>query len=257
MNRTKKQGGRYLLLVLLMAVAAVSSCQKEKDYFLDSGQANPYFKGTIVDYLNAKPFYFDSVALIVNLAGMDSILAHDSVTFFAPTDRSIERLISAVNDELFYLQYDTIRTLQDVPANIWRKYLSRYMFHGANQLKDYPQIDYDLLVNYPGQGFLSWGGAPMNIGVIYYNDNGVKYVGYRQLSIAYIPDVSAPTRNWSVNYVASCNILTDNGVVHVLADGNPQMGDQSPSGANLYFGFDISGFTNDMETILARGEGGD
>jgi hypothetical protein len=255
MNRIKKHGGHYLLLIVLLA-AVLSSCQKSKDYYLDSGQANPYFKGTVMDYLDAKPFYFDSLALIVKLAGLDSVLTNDSVTLFAPMDPSIARLINAANSELFFAQYDTIRTLQDVPGNIWRKYLSRYIFHGANQLKDYPQIDYDLLVNYPGQGYLSWDGAPMNIGVIYYNDNGVKYVGYRQLSIAYIPDVSSPTFNWTVNYVGSSNILTDNGVVHVLSDGNPQMGDQSPSGANPFFGFDIDGFINDMSTIMARGENG-
>lgn len=252
----KKYGGRYLWVILLIVAAGMSSCQKSKDYYLDSGQANPYFRGTIVDYLNAKPFYFDSVVVAVKLAGLDSILATDSVTFFAPTDRFIMRLINDINDRLFNLQYDTIRTLQDVPGNIWRKYLTRYMFHGANQLKDYPQIDYDLLVNYPGQGYLSWDGTPMNVGVVYYNNNGVKYVGYRQLSIAYIPDVSRPTSNWSINYVASCNILTDNGVVHVLSDGNPQMGDPRPANANSYFGFDYFSFLQDMEAIMARGENG-
>lgn len=256
MKRIQKNGGHYLLVLLLMAAAVLSSCQKSKDYYLDSGQANPFFRGTVMDYLDSKPFYFDSTTLVIKLAGLDSVLSHDSVTFFAPMDRSIGRLVEATNAVLFSLQYDTIRTLQDVPGNIWRKYLTRYMFHGANQLKDYPQIDYDLLVNYPGQGYLSWDGTPMNIGVVYYNDNGVKYVGYRQLSIAYIPDLSDPLNNWLINYVASCNILTDNGVVHVLSDGNPQMGNQSPNNANPFFGFDIDGFINDMETVLARGENG-
>lgn len=237
----KKHREKYFLVIIAMAMLSLTACQKESKYYLDSGLANPYFKGTVVDYLNAKPFYFDSVATVVRLAGMDSILRSDTVTFFAPTDHSLQQLIQSTNQFLYAFGYDTIRTLQDVPAVVWRKYLSRYIFHGANQLKDYPQIDYDLLVNYPGQGYLSWDGAPMNIGVVYNDNNGVKYVGYRQLTIAYIPDISAPTSNWTIGYVASCNILTDNGVVHVLSD------------AHTYFGFDLSGFLLDMRTVMSGG----
>jgi hypothetical protein len=235
----KKHGGSYLLLIMTLGIIGLSSCQKTKNYYLDSGLANPYFKGSVIDYLNAKPFYFDSVALVSKLAGMDSILTKDTVTFFAPTDRSILRLIRQINSQLYSLRYDTVKTLQDIPGNIWRKYLNRYIFHGANQLKDYPQVDYDLPVNYPGQGYISWDGTPMNIGVIYNSDNGVKYVGYRQLSIAYIPDVSNPQANWIIAYVASCNILTNNGVVHVLSD------------AHTYFGFSDDEFLNDMESVMS------
>lgn len=242
MNFIKKHS--HLLLLAVTVLTGLAACQKEKDYYLDSGLANPYFKGTVVDYMNAKPFYFDSLSLVAKLAGMDSILTNDTVTFFAPTDRSILRLIKRTNNELYSLRYDTIKTLQDVPATIWRKYLSRYIFHGINKLKDYPQIDYDLVLTYPGQGYLSWDGTPMNIGVVYHDDNGVKYVGYRQLSLAYIPDVSNPViGTWIIAFVASCNILTDNGVVHVLND------------EHTYFGFSKEEFVNDMESVMSRGGG--
>lgn len=236
-----KLKGIRALVVLALAVCGFSSCQKEKDYYLDSGLANPYFKGNVVDYLNAKPFYFDTVANIIELADMDSVFQQDTVTFFAPTDRSVLRLIQETNHWLYVGGYDTIRALTDVPAPIWRKYLTRYLFHGENQLKDYPQIDYDLLTSYPGQGYLSWDGQPMNIGVVYNDVNNVKYAGYRQLTIAYIPDISEPTSGWIQANVASSNILTDNGVVHVLSD------------EHTYFGFDEDEFLADMSTILVSG----
>lgn len=241
MNKVKKNG--FLLLIGFLFLG-LSACQKEKDYYLDSGMANPYFDGTVEDYLNAKPFYFDSVTAVIRLSGMEDIFTSDSlggITFFAPTDRSLLRLINDVNEGLYALGYDTIRALQDVPDVVWKKYLSRYVFHGVNQLKDYPQIDYDLLANYPGQAYLSWGGAAMNIGVVYHDDNGVKYVGYRQLSIAYIPDVSDPMNNVTIGYVASCNILTNTGVVHVLND------------EHVYFGFDEVEFLQDMEAVMRSG----
>lgn len=240
MRKCKSLTNNFLLAGVFL-VCCFSACQKESSYFKDSGLANPYFKGTIMDYLDAKPFYFDSVALVAQLSGLDTILDKSTVTFFAPTDRSIMRLIKETNDRLYTFQYDTIRTLSDVPRNIWRKYLSRYIFHGANQLKDYPQIDYGLRITYPGQGYLSWDGTPMNIGVIYNDQNGVKYVGYRQLSIAYIPDISNPKDNWVIAKVASSNILTDNGVVHVLSD------------EHTYFGFVRDEFINDMEIVMSSG----
>src|SRR5699024_1830405 len=224
MHYKRKHSVNVFVLTVIILILGLSACQKSEDYYLDSGLAVPYFKGTTMDYLQSKPFYFDSVAFVAQLAEMDSLLAHDSVTFFAPTDRSILRLIKITNDYLYAQRYDTIRTLQDVPRVVWQKYLSRYMFHGYYKLKDYPQINYDQLVKFPGQGYLSWDGTPMNIGVVYHDNNGVKYVGYRQLSIAYIPDLSAPTEGWFKAYVASSNILTDNGVVHVLSDNHTYFG---------------------------------
>ncbi len=226
------------LLLLLIAGIGLSSCKK--DYYLDSGLANPYFDGTVVDYLNAQSFYFDSVAAVVKLAGMEDVFTKDTITFFAPTDYSIRNLITGTNSFLYAGGFDTIRTLQDVPPEIWRKYLTLYLFHGANQLKDYPQIDYNLLINFPGQTYYSWDNQPMNIGVIYNSDNGVKYVGYRQLSIAYIPDAAAPKDNWNRSQVASCNILTKNGVVHVLNAGHST------------FGFDLYKFANDVQAAFAN-----
>jgi len=226
------------LLLLIIVVTGLSSCKK--DYYLDSGLANPYFDGTIVDYFNAKPFYFDSVAAIVKLAGMEDEFTKDTITFFSPTDYSVQNLIVETNKILYGQGFDTIRTLQDVPPEIWRKYLTLYLFRGANQLKDYPQIDYNLRINFPGQTYYSWDNQPMNIGVVYNSDNGVKYVGYRQLSIAYIPDAARPTEDWNIAFVASCNILTKNGVVHVL------------SADHSIFGFNQYRFADDVRVAFAN-----
>lgn len=241
--KLKKHSNGWLISIFLgMAfLFSMASCKKD-DYYKDSGLTKPTFDGTTMDYLDSLPFYFDSVATVVRLAGMEDVFQQDTLTFFAPTDLQIQRLFSITNLVLYASGYDTIRTLNDVPAQIWRKYLTRYMFHGRNQLKDYPQIDYDLLITYPGQGYLSWDGAPMNIGVVYHDENKVKYVGYRQLTIAYIPDLAHPTENWTYNEVGSSNIFTYNGVVHVI---NENLGP--------IFGFDPDQFIEDMEAIFATG----
>jgi hypothetical protein len=226
--------------VLIGILVLIASCKKD-NYYKDSGSHDPHFKGSTMDYLDSVPFYFDSVAAVVRLAGMEEVFKSDTLTFFAPTDKSIRNLIKELNYSLYVQGYDTVKVLADIPSSIWQNYLQMYMFHGANQLKDYPQIDYNLVSIYPGQGYLSWNGTPMNIGVIYNDDNGVKYVGYRQLSIAYIPDPARPRDNWYTEFVASSNILTNNGVVHTLNMNH------------LYFGFNINKFISDMKALSENG----
>lgn len=231
---------RTILCIMAALILGLCACKKDQ-YYHDSGVHDPAYKGTTLDYLDAVPLYFDTVAAIVRLAGMEEVFNTDTLTFFAPTDRSVLRLLRELNYNLYRQGHDTIRTLADVPQRIWYKYLQLYMFHGRNELKDYPQIDYNLLNTYPGQGYLSWNGTPMNIGVVFNDDNGVKYVGYRQLSIAYIPDPAKPRDNWIIDYVASCNITTYNGVVHTLTDDH------------YYFGFNVYLFLQDMIAQMENG----
>jgi hypothetical protein len=228
---------KYVLMGLLLLVCA---CKKDQ-YYKDSGSHDPRFKGSTIAYLDSNPFYYDTIAAVVRLAGMEEVFKSDTITFFAPPDNSVRNIMRELNYQLFRSGYDTLKVLGDIPAAVWAKYLSLYTFHGANQLKDYPQIDYNLVNVYPGQGYLSWGGEPMNIGVIYNDDNGVKYVGYRQLSIAYIPDPARPLWNWYVERVASSNILTDNGVVHTLNNNH------------YFFGFTISRLIADVEAAMQNG----
>ena len=227
-----------LIIIFLIAFCA---CKKD-NYYKDSGTQDPHFNGNTLAYLDSVPFYFDSLATIVRLAGMQEVFEKDTLTFFAPTDRSILYLIQTLNTNLFRQGYDTVKALSDIPQSIWQKYLQRYMFHGANQLKDYPQIDFSLRSIYPGQDYLSWNNTPMNIGVVYNDDNGVKYVGYRQLTISFIPNPASPMDNWNTAFIASCNILTDNGVVHTL-DKN-----------HNFFGFDQVSFISDV--IVSQQTGG-
>ncbi|WPQ65234.1 fasciclin domain-containing protein [Chitinophaga sancti] len=229
-----------MILFSTLILMSLFACKKD-EYYRDSGTQDPHFNGNALAYLDAVPFFFDSLAQIVRLSGMEDVFTKDTLTFFAPTDRSIMNLVELMNDNLYMYGYDTIKTLSDVPQVVWQKYLQRYMFHGANQLKDYPQIDFSLKSIYPGQDYLSWNNTTMNIGAIYTDDNGVKYVGYRQLTISYIPDLTYPYDNWNTAMVSSSNILTDNGVVHTLdKDHN-------------YFGFDIEAFLYDMISVMQTG----
>ncbi|TSJ43055.1 hypothetical protein FO440_02365 [Mucilaginibacter corticis] len=230
---------KYLALVIcsVLLAVSVSSCKKD-NYYKDGGLAKANFNGSILQYLQSNP-KFDTIAQIVKLAGMEDILSKEDITFFAPTDEVIRRTIGLVNSNipyvsgglnqsLFELNKDTIKTLDEIPQATWRKYLMRYVLKGKYLLKDFPQLDFDLRPQYPGGYYYGYNGDLDAIGVVYnsvINKNTsnnttttIRYAGYRQLCIASIVDPSNPSNFYNVSApVATSDIQASNGVVHVLA----------------------------------------
>lgn len=206
--------------VLLLAVALFTGCKKDQ-YFFDTGVHEAKFDGTITDYLNSKPIIFDSLSRVIKLAGMEEVISKENVTLFAPTSSSIHRSVNLLNFVLRQTGRDTISKLEQLKPAFWRQMLSMYVFKGSSRLKDYPQVDTLALNAYPGQGYTSYSsgtepGRSMNIGVVYNDAGGVKYAGYRQLLLSYIPDLSTPKLGFINNLVSSSDIAPSNGIVHVL-----------------------------------------
>src|SRR3546814_731174 len=194
----------------------------------------------MLEFLQSKPVEFDTSAQLINRARLEDVFQTGDVTFFAPSDTEVKDLIGYVgrnetlNNELYELGKGTIKVLADVDSLIWKKYLERHLFRGSNFLADYPQIDLGLRQIYPGENYYSLNNTVLNIGVVYHDVNGVKYAGYRQLSISYIPDVSRPNENWFTTMISSSDIKPINGVVHTL------------SKEKALFGFDHGEFIDDV-----------
>lgn len=213
---------QFVLATMLMLLLA--ACNKN-DYYRDGGTNSGKFNGNIVEFLAANPQQFDTLVRVIRLAGMENIFSTDTVTLFAPADNSFKRLIETVNPQLFRAGKDTIMTLEDIPQAVWRKYLSLYVFRGANKQKDFPQLDITAKNIFPGQNTLSYDGEVLNIGVNY-GDAGttqtgiIKYAGYRQLYLSFIPDIAQPFDNWNTVRVSSSDTELLNGVVHALYADN-------------------------------------
>lgn len=222
MNKFNKN--TVLLTLALIIVGLALSCKKYEHY-IDGGVKEAKFDGTILQYLQSKPLHFDTLTQVIKIAGMESVFSNDNITFFAPTDPTIGKAIRTLNKELLSTGKDTVSKLTDVKPAVWKTVLSLYLFKGTNRLKDYSQVDTLALNTYKGQGYLSYNSTPMNIGVVY-NDAvtnagstsevRVKYAGYRQLMISYIPDLSRPQAFWINALVASSDINPTNGIVHAL-----------------------------------------
>ena len=200
-----------------MLLIFLTACKKDQ-YYVDGGVSEPNFEGNMLQYLESKPFYFDTLATVIKLAGLQENFEKDEMTFFAPTDNSIKRALVNANKALYEAGNDTILNLDEIDSEIWRKYIMRYMFKGANKLNDYPQLDTRLLAVYPGQNYLSYNNTVFNIGVIYDDVNGIKYGGYRHIVISYLNNLDTPNQNWTTINVSSSDIKPINGVVHTLTD---------------------------------------
>lgn len=204
------------LLLLAVVTILFASCEKNT-YYIDGGKSDPKIKGTVLEFLKSKPA-FDSVAQVVEIAGMEDVFRDSIITFFAPTDLVIKETVRVLNANLFFEGKDTIQKLDDVNPLLWRKYLSKYIMRGKNKLQDFPQIDFDIRTVYPGANTYDYTGAHLyNIGVVRNDQNGIRYAGYRQLAYTFIPDPAFPLENWRTAAVATSDLEPTNGVVHVLA----------------------------------------
>lgn len=214
---------KTIIAVLVIAACFLAGCKKDS-YYYDTGVHQAKYDGTILDYLKAKPFIFDSLVMAIKVAGMEDVFQKENVTFFAPPSSCIHKAIVNLNADLRNNGKDTVSQLGQVQPQVWKDMLSEYVFKDTYLLKDIPQVDTLALTAFPGQGYVSYGGRTMNIGVFYNSANGVKYVGYRQLILSYIPDFSNPTVGLLNVPIATSDIQPTNGVIHALQFQNHVLG---------------------------------
>lgn len=204
---------KTIAIIAVLLTICFSGCKK---YYFDSGVHDPKFNGSSVQYMAEKKPFFDSTLMVIELAGMKNVIENEEVTFFAPPGGCITRAVIGLNRRLHFNGKDTVKKLDQIKPEVWKNLLSNYIFKGKNLLKDYPQRDTISYVAYPGHNYTSYSGRIMNIGVIFSDAGGVQYAGYRQLFLSYIPDLSNPQIALRNIPVATSDIQTNNGVIHVL-----------------------------------------
>lgn len=218
------------IILFSVAITMFSACQKDK-YFFDSGTQKGTYNGSILSYLKSNTTYFKTLTDVIAIAGMEDVFDKQNITFFAPTSASINNSVRGLNQFLKQNGRDTVSQLAQIKPEAWKELLSKYVFTGTNKLKDYPQLDTLNMAAFPGQGYTSVSGRTMNIGVLY-NDavsydedkvekSRVKYAGYRQLYISYIPNYANPKVGLINAPVATSDIAPTNGIIHVLTQSAP------------------------------------
>lgn len=200
-------------LALLIALGAIGMAACKKDYYEDSGLQRGVYDMSGYDWLKTNPMYFDSLVTIIRLAGLENVVKDSTITFFAPTDKAIKEAMDIVHEWRYNEFKDTLK-LEEVPAEVWRKYLSRYIFKEKYLLKDIPRLAPSLPDLFPGMNMESWEGYILNLGVLYSDYNGTKDVGPRTVVICDIGSLDNPF--YEVNRVATSDLQPRNCVIHIL-----------------------------------------
>lgn len=210
----------HLLVAFILVPVFMNNCTDDS-YLIDGGTSNPNFDGTIMEFLQSRSpendpdnDYFSDLVRIIRLADMEEVIEQENITLFAPTNWSIRSSMNFLNRLWYQSGQDSVKNLAQIKPAVWKEFLSMYIIEDRYRLKDIPQIDTTAIAAYPGQTYISYGGTPMNAGVVYGDANGVKYVGPRQILYSYIYDITiSDMRN---AYVATSDIQPRNGVVHVI-----------------------------------------
>lgn len=204
---------RTLFLIAFCYLCGVS-CQ-DKSYLDDGGKASPQYNGTVMQFLESRPDLFKKLVSVIHYAGMENTFQNGNITFFAPTDYSINRSMQKLNNYWYNIQgKDSVSQIEQIKPEVWKDLLSMYIIPEKYVAKDIPQLDTVAMDAYPGQAYVSENGRAMNLGVVYHDANGVKYAGYRQLLFSYVNDFV--NKDLTNAYVATSDIQPNNGVVHVL-----------------------------------------
>lgn len=209
-----------IAVLLLITSICFGNCAND-DYLVDGGKSNPYYDGTILEFLHSrsnvsdpKNNYFSDLVKIIEQAGMEKVLEQENITFFAPTNWAISRSMNALNRVWYASGNDSVKDLRQISPEVWKEFLSMYILKEKLLLKDIPQIDTTAIAAYPGQVYISYGGTPMNAGVVYGDVNGVKYAGPRQILFSYIYDITV--NDMENAYIATSDIQPRNGALHVI-----------------------------------------
>src|SRR5690606_36814851 len=92
-----------VILLALICQVCVISCQ-DKTYLADRGTADLYYNGTIMHFLESRPDLFKDLVEVIHYAEMEDVFDRDEITFFAPTDWSIQRSMEELNNYWYNME---------------------------------------------------------------------------------------------------------------------------------------------------------
>ncbi len=122
----------YGLLLFVVTMAMFSACKKS-DYLIGGSLNQVKVNITTYDYLKNNPHHlFDTLVMLIDAAGLKDSINQPGITFFAPTDYSIDnylykKTLQEQNVNIFSLY--TIDTLIKYDLDSFKYYIGEYIVH--------------------------------------------------------------------------------------------------------------------------------
>lgn len=190
-------------IVGMALLVMVASCTK--DDFHKTGVSNGRFDGSMLEYMKAHHYDWDSTVLMVEQAGLESLFDGDEpITFFGPTNLSILR----------YMLRNNIERVKDMTPEFCRETLLRHVMKGKMKRTEFPygtaSSEAGEVVGKDGGFYTMMGGNRIWAYTRKGEYNGVKEAG------ALLLHISSIDKNKKID-IASGDIEPDNGMVHSLS----------------------------------------
>jgi hypothetical protein len=174
----------WILPLILMIIV---SCKKQ-DYITGGHMSNPISDQTTYDYLKGNSMHlFDTLLLLVDAAGLKDAINQSGITFFAPTDYSIDG----------YLQARTLAAQKIDPNKVYS--LDTMLKYDLDRLKDsltmyiVPQtLPFSVLTQ---NGLVYPTGLPGDSVVVSYETTENANLGYSSL-VSNVPQLVYFTQLW-------------------------------------------------------------
>lgn len=203
------------IIILLSVVGSFLACDTKQNV-IDTGVSNPYFEGTIMEYLRSHEKNWDYTVQLIEHSGLVDLFegrvdSCPEITFWAPPSYAIQRFILESQEKqesgAIYLN------VNEIPPLLCRKFILNHVVKGVYLKKDIGYINKDYLVNDEkqdgGTDMTCLGGDKLRAYLSTSSWAGVTDAGPVHLGLF------SMTRNTGIQ-VATADIQPINGVVHAL-----------------------------------------
>lgn len=202
----------YRLLGLMSVVVLMASCLK--DNYIDTGLSNGRFNGSLLKYMEANSYDWDSTVILVRHAGPRMVRIFEGkdpefpeVTFLGPTNNSIRR---------YLIQYG-YKQVTDLDPQWCESVLLKHLMKGKIYLDDIPagrptERGEPIGVGTGGKDYTTLSGQTVWLFTIRGTYNGLPEKGAKQIQ-------GFTIYSWKRIFIASSNIEPDHCVVHSLYYG--------------------------------------
>ena len=203
------------ILILFIFIGTVWACDTQQDV-IDTGVSNPYFEGTIMDYLRAHKKNWDYTIQMIEHAGLVDLFEgrvddYPEITFWAPPSYSIQRFVLESQKE--QIEGKIYMTVNNIPKELCRQYILMHVVKGKHLKESIGYINKDYFIGDEkqdgGSDFTCLGGNVLRAYLKTSSWAGVADVGPVSLGLYSI------TKETEI-LVATPDIQPINGVVHAL-----------------------------------------
>lgn len=196
----------YTLLLTLIFTAC------EKDEYIDTGKADPYFKGSILGFLQANPEEFSLTLEVIQAAGLNDVFDgsnpdYRDISFLAFNNFAITRFMLLTTDDEGNRLYNNV---SEIPVEITIPMILSHVLKGRFVRTD---IDYEV------KGTLQGGNKYENLmgNTVRMFCREVAYQGVIDKRAASLY-VQGAGEDGEIIYVASPDHQADNGNIHILSN---------------------------------------